>query len=99
MSIITKSYFFNHVGRYPEQEKYNIEYYGEWSSYEEYGWILILEHNNLFYYLSGGYCVMSEDNNILSPEFNPIVEISLEYAIEEIQLMEQTKKDVEIYMG
>jgi hypothetical protein len=47
-------------------EAYDTDYmpiwHAEWSDYEEWGWIYILEKDGRFYEQTGGYSVMSSDN-------------------------------------
>lgn len=64
---------------------YSPVYYNEWNTYEEYGWILILERNDSYYIVRGGHCVMTNNNkDIFSPE-----KVSFEEAFMEMNDFEE----------
>lgn len=60
---------------------YNLFFKGQWYSYEEYGWIMVFEKDNRFYYIEGGYCVFSDCNHIL-PDFKDKEEIAEDYVLD-----------------
>lgn len=86
-----RKYILNH----PNHEHYKIEYFGHWVGYEESGWMIILSLEDKYYYLRGGYSVMNDDYEYdeLSPIDNPLEEIHIDQAIEEIELMENHIKE------
>lgn len=58
---------------------YKIVFVGEWSDYEENGWIFIFCKDQQYFYLQGGYCLMvgwSPD-----PLFSDIDELTADEAI------------------
>lgn len=61
-------------------------YHGQWSSYEENGWVYLLEREGRYYLLRGGYSVMAETHP--DPVFD-VEEISFEEAVAEMTSMEE----------
>ena len=47
---------------------FQIVYYGDWSDYEESGYMFVLEKDGQYYIQQGGYSVMAEDN---TPYWDP----------------------------
>lgn len=44
-------------------DEYSLVYYGTWSTFEEHGSLLILQKDDQYFTLEGGYSVMSECNS------------------------------------
>lgn len=65
---------------------YTPIYHGQWSSYEENGWMYLFERDGRYYILQGGYSVMAETHP--DPVFD-VEEISFEEAFEEMTSMEK----------
>ena len=66
---------------------YRIVFVGEWSDWEENGWLFIFEKDNRFYFLQGSHCVMTINNRY---SFKNIQEITSDEALE---LMEEWADD------
>lgn len=48
--------------------EYTLVFYGSWSSYEEFGWIIILEKEGQYYSQEGGHCVLAGTEKQCDPE-------------------------------
>ena len=53
---------------------YTCVYFNSWSSYEESGWLAIVEKNSQYFELRGGYSVMAEGNQDDVWDLHPISE-------------------------
>jgi hypothetical protein len=71
---------------------YDLVYYNSWSSYEESGWLAILEKNFQFFIITGGYSVMCEGPQDDVWQLDPI---AYEQAIQEIIDFDKICNDVE----
>lgn len=77
---------------YPEQdtEAYVIQYFDSWSTYEENGWMFILEKDKQFYMLFYQYSVLSDDNRV---RWEPY-EVTEEEAIQEMLIFDVSVREV-----
>lgn len=82
--------------QYPEfSDEYYVDFFGDWSTYEENGWMAILEKDGKFYQLSYQYSVMVDDNRVSwELDFNPDP-ISVEYALSEIEEWEESVAQID----
>lgn len=60
---------------------YQLFFKASWQTWEEHGWIFIFEKDNQYYYIEGGYSVMS-DNDYLPSFRKDLFELNEEQAFE-----------------
>lgn len=71
---------------------YIVAYANNWCTYEETGWLAILEREGVYFELRGGYSVMGEGSQDAEWEPYPI---TLEYALTQIEEFEATVERID----
>lgn len=75
--------------------QYDVSYipvwHGSWHTYEENGWVFILEHNGSYYSLEGGHCVMADCNDSV---WDPVA-ITQDQALEIMFEWEEIQKEMD----
>lgn len=71
---------------------YSVAYTNSWRTYEEFGWLAILERDGIYFELRGGYSVMGEGSQ--DTEWDPFP-VTLEHALTQIDEFEATVELIE----